>query len=78
MIFIDVVTDQPARSPIVGVLHDIAGWMVDAKARRKRTAALQDLLFMPEHRLRDLGLRREDVREALVRGARPAGPDQFN
>ena len=47
--------------------------------RAESRAALQDLLFMPEHRLRDLGLRREELIDALERRRmHPGGPDHFN
>ena len=79
MIFIDVTAAQPVRSPIVGILHSVAQWVADIRAERKRKTALQALLFMPEHRLSDLGIRREELLEALERrNGRPAGPDHFN
>jgi uncharacterized protein YjiS (DUF1127 family) len=39
----------------------VAGWLRARHARRRQAAALQELLFAPEHRLRDLGISREEL-----------------
>ena len=79
MIFIDVAPYRPAPSPFARIVRVLAGWLRDARGDRKRRAALRDLLFMPEHRLRDLGLRREELLEALERRhAQLGSPDHFN
>ena len=79
MTIIEVAPNHPVRSPLAHLVLTAVKWVNDARARRKSRAALQNLLFMPEHRLRDLGLRREELLEALERRhARPGSPDHFN
>lgn len=79
MIFIDVAPSRPVRSPFAHIVRTLAGRLRTVSSERKRRAALRDLLFTPEHRLRDLGLRREELLEALERRhAHPSGPGHFN
>ena len=79
MTFIDVTPNHPVRSPLAHLVLAAVKWLRTARAERKSRAALQDLLFMPEHSLRDLGLRREELLEALERRRmHPGGPDHFN
>ena len=79
MVLFDAVADRPARSPIARIVQGVAKWVADARAERKRRTALQALLFMPEHRLRDLGIRREELLEALERRhGRPGSSGHFN
>ena len=79
MLFIDVAPNRPVRSPFAHIVRALFGRLRAIRGERKRRAALRDLLFMPEHRLRDLGLRREELLEALERRhAHPGSPDRFN
>ena len=79
MTFIDVTPNHPVRSPLAHLVLAAVKWLGKTRAQRKHRAALQDLFFMPEHRLRDLGLRREDLLEAIERRRmHPGGPDHFN
>ena len=57
--------DHPARSPLGGFVHVIAGWIATRRAERSQHIALQSLLFAPEYQLRDLGIRREDLVQAM-------------
>ena len=79
MIFIDIAPYHPARAPFAQIVHALAARLRRFHGERHRRAALRELLFMPEHRLRDLGLRREELLEALEsRHAQPGGPNHFN
>lgn len=79
MIFIDIVPYHPARPPFIQIVQVLAARLRRLHGERHRRAALRDLLFMPEHRLRDLGLSREDLLEALERRhAQPGNPNHFN
>lgn len=79
MIFIDVAPHPPVQSPFARIVRALAGRLRTISDEHKRRAALQSLFFMPEHRLRDLGIRREELLEALERRhAQPGGPDHFN
>jgi uncharacterized protein YjiS (DUF1127 family) len=48
-------------APGANLVAAVAGWLGARHARRRRAAALQELLFAPEHRLRDLGISREEL-----------------
>ena len=54
-----------ASSPVTGLLRAAAGWFAARRAQHAQDAALQSLLFAPEHRLRDLGIRREELIQAM-------------
>lgn len=47
-----------------------AKWILDLRAKRAKKAALYDLLFAPEHRLRDVGIQREELIRAIESGHR--------
>lgn len=53
--------DHPVRSPLGGIVHAVRSWFAGRQVERTQHAALQSLLFAPEYRLRDLGIRREDL-----------------
>jgi hypothetical protein len=57
--------DHPASSPVAGLAGAVRGWFAARRAERTQHAALQSLLFAPEHRLRDLGIRREELIQAM-------------
>ena len=48
-------------APGANLVAAVAGWLSARYARRRQAAALQELLFAPEHRLRDLGISREEL-----------------
>ena len=79
MLFVDVAPNRPVRSPFAHIVRALAGRLRIISREHERRPTLQSLLFMPEHRLRDLGLRREELLEALERRhGRPGSPDHFN
>lgn len=65
MVFIDVAVDTVVHSPTAGIFRTLAKWIAHARTENKRKATLQSLLFAPEHRLRDLGIDREELVQAL-------------
>jgi hypothetical protein len=55
-----------ARSSIAATLLRGAGrWLAARGAARAKAVALNDLLFMPPHRLRDLGIDPPSVHQSL-------------
>ena len=64
MVFVDV-TARAVPSPTGPIARTIAKWVADARNKRNKKAALQSLLFAPEHRLRDLGIRRDELLQAM-------------
>jgi uncharacterized protein YjiS (DUF1127 family) len=67
MLLVDVAADRSVQSPIARVFRGLARSVADARAKRERKTALQDLLFASEHRLRDLGISREELIQAMER-----------
>jgi len=65
MVLVDIVREPVARPSIAGLLRAAVRWVAAVHAARQRRAALEDLLFAPEHRLRDLGISREELIEAI-------------
>ena len=57
--------DHPASSPVASLVGAVRGWFAARQAQRSQHQALQSLLFAPEHRLRDLGIRREELIQAM-------------
>ena len=57
--------DHPVRSPSSGFVGAVRNWFVARSDERAQRAALQRLLFAPEYRLRDMGIRREDLVQAM-------------
>lgn len=57
----------PARNPVANAFAAAARAVAAWRAERSRRIALNDLLGMEPHRLRDLGISVHDVREALAR-----------
>jgi hypothetical protein len=53
-----------ASSPLHG-LRAFPRWLADRRRARAQRAALNDLLSMPEHRLRDLGIDPRRVASAM-------------
>ena len=67
MVFIDVTARNAVQSPTIPIVWAIAKWVANTRDKRKKKATLQSLLFAPEHRLRDLGISREELLQALAR-----------
>ena len=57
--------DHPVRSPLSGFARAVRTWFVARSVERAQHQAMQSLLFAPEHRLRDLGIRREELIQAM-------------
>lgn len=49
------------HSPFARGFHAIADWLAAYRIARARKQVLLDLLFAPEHRLRDIGITREQL-----------------
>jgi uncharacterized protein YjiS (DUF1127 family) len=56
---------RPAPSTLSGAFRAVANWVAARRAARAQQASLQTLLFAPEHRLRDLGISREQLVQAM-------------
>jgi uncharacterized protein YjiS (DUF1127 family) len=68
-LFDDVEIDVRATpaNPVANAFAAAAGAVAAWRAQRARHLAFDDLLGMPPHRLRDLGLSVHDVKEAMKR-----------
>ena len=55
---------NPVATAFAAAARAVAAW----RAERSRTVALNDLLGMEPHRLRDLGITTYDVQQALQNG----------
>jgi uncharacterized protein YjiS (DUF1127 family) len=74
MVLVDAVRDQVVQSSVARIFravakffHIVAKWHADARAARRRRVTLQSLLFLPEHRLCDLGIDRCELIQAIER-----------
>jgi uncharacterized protein YjiS (DUF1127 family) len=56
---------RPVQSPLAGGLRIVSRWVADRRTARARKMALDSLLFAPEHRLRDLGISRDQIFDAI-------------
>ena len=61
--------DRSAQFPLARAFHAIVRWVAARRAARAKRAALHSLLFAPEHRLRDVGLTREQLIQAIEAGS---------
>ena len=52
---------RPVRSPFDRVFRVVAAWVAVRRANYARRVAVESLLLEPEHRLRDLGINRNDL-----------------
>ena len=57
--------DRSVRSPVARVVGAVARWAKARRAARAKQEVLHDLLFAPEHRLRDIGISREQLMRAI-------------
>jgi uncharacterized protein YjiS (DUF1127 family) len=57
--------DRSIHSPLARGLHAIVRWVAARRTARAKRDALQNLLFAPEHLLRDVGVTREQVIRAI-------------
>lgn len=58
-------TTRPTQLPLAAILRVISRWLAARRAARARKTALDSLLFAPEHRLRDLGISRDEILDAI-------------
>lgn len=65
MALVDFATDRSVQFPLVSGLRTVVRWIAARRAARAKRAALQSLLFAPDHRLRDLGISRDDLIKAI-------------
>lgn len=56
---------RPIQSPVAGMFRAVAKWVAARRTEHAQHVALQSLLFAPEHRLRDLGISREELTQAM-------------
>jgi uncharacterized protein YjiS (DUF1127 family) len=57
--------DRSVRSPIARIVDTVVRWARARRVARARQEVLHDLLFAPEHRLRDIGISREQLFQAI-------------
>ena len=57
--------DRSVRLPFARGLAAIKGWIAARRIARARNSALESLLYAPEHRLRDIGISREELIRAI-------------
>lgn len=64
--------DHSVQAPLARGLQAIARWVAARRAARAKRVALRSLLFAPEHRLRDVGITREQLIQAIEAQGRAA------
>ena len=57
--------DHSTKSLLAAAFHGVLRWVATQHEKRAQKLALQSLLFAPEHRLRDVGITREQVISAI-------------
>ena len=57
--------DRCVPSPRVRSFHAIILWVAARRAARAKRGTLRSLLFAPKHRLRDVGITREQLIRAI-------------
>ena len=57
--------DRSPKSLLAAAFQGVARWVAVHHEKRAQELALQSLLFAPEHRLRDVGITREQVLSAI-------------
>lgn len=66
MVMIDFApTHRSIQFPFTRCFHAVIRWHAARRAARARRDTLQSLLFAPEHRLRDLGISRDELIRAI-------------
>jgi uncharacterized protein YjiS (DUF1127 family) len=62
-----------AAAPVRGAFAAVAGWLAAQRINRRRRMTLQSLLEFDDARLRDIGIRRSDLFDALEQDGVRAG-----
>lgn len=57
--------DHPVQFPLARGFHAIVRWIAARRTARAKREQLLSLLFGPEHRLRDVGITREQLIRAI-------------
>lgn len=65
MTIADFATGRIVQIPFADGFRVVARWISARRAARAKRAALCSLLFAPDHRLRDLGISRDELIEAI-------------
>jgi uncharacterized protein YjiS (DUF1127 family) len=68
--------DHSAQFSLVRGIHAVGRWVAARRSARAKREALLSPLFAPEHRLRDIGVTREQPVQAIETQGR-AARDQF-
>jgi uncharacterized protein YjiS (DUF1127 family) len=68
--------EHAAQFSLARGIHSVLRWIAARRVARAKRQALQSLLFAPEHRLRDIGITREQLVQAIDAQGR-ASRDQF-
>jgi len=64
--------ERPAAAPLsLTPFRMVANWFAQFRAERSQRVALKSLLELDPHRLRDLGIERSDLFDALCADRRP-------
>ena len=64
--------ERPVAAPLsLNPLRIVARWFAQLRAERSQRVALKSLLELDQHRLRDLGIERSDLFDALCAERRP-------
>ena len=61
MAIVDFAPSHRSTQSVARIFHAVGEWIAIRRAEHARYVALQQLMSEPEHRLRDLGIRREDL-----------------
>lgn len=65
MALVDFAADRSVQFPLARGFRAVARWIAAHRAARAKKTALQSLLFAPDHRLRDLGISRDELSKAI-------------
>jgi uncharacterized protein YjiS (DUF1127 family) len=65
MALIDFAPAQPASSLFSAAVRRFSGWRSARRVAREQHLAFQSLLFMPQHRLNDLGISRDQLIQTM-------------
>jgi uncharacterized protein YjiS (DUF1127 family) len=65
MALADFAPDHSTKSPLAAAFRAVVRWVAAQHEKRAQSQALQSLLFAPEHRLRDVGITRDQLLNAI-------------
>jgi len=57
---------RPVQSSAARIFRAVAEWIATRRAEHARYVALEKLVSEPEHRLRDIGISREELLQAIL------------